>query len=91
MAKDGCPARIVAKETVLNAGATAHVRHVELTEDALNVKGAEGADSVAVKERKNVANATGTVAWRSRTECKLCQSYIWRSMGGFQMKKHARY
>ena len=26
-------------------------------------------------------------------ECirKLCQSYIWRSMGGFQMKKHARY
>jgi hypothetical protein len=26
-------------------------------------------------------------------ECirKVCQSYIWRSMGGFQMKKHARY
>jgi len=71
MVKDGCLALIVTKETVLNVGATVHVRHVELTEDALNVTAAESADSVVVKERKNVANATGKVAWkRIRTKSR---------------------
>jgi hypothetical protein len=62
MAKDGCPAHIVTKETVLNVAETEHVRHAELREDVLNVTAAEGVDSVAAKERKNAANATAKVA-----------------------------